>query len=54
MRNYIFARHGYIFKDNALTQHFSQYSWYKPTSKDVLGKFNSYEKKNVAIIKARE
>lgn len=54
MRNYIFARHGYIFKDNALTQHFSQYSWYKPTSKDVMGKFNSYEKKNVAIIKARE
>lgn len=54
MRNYIFARHGYIFSDQALTQHFSQYPWYKPTSKDVLGKFNSYEKKNVAIIKAHE
>lgn len=35
MRNYIFARHGYIFKSDDLRQYFSQYDWYTPISRNV-------------------
>lgn len=54
MRNYIFARHGYIFKSNDLKTYFSQFSWYKPTNKDVTSLLNPIEKKNVAFIKSHE
>lgn len=54
MRNYIFARHGYKFKDQALAQYFSRYSWYKPSRTDVTSLLNDVEKKNIAFLKARE
>lgn len=54
LRNAIFARHGYIFKDKTLKQHFSQFAWYKPQYTDVSGQFNSIERKNVSFLKSHE
>lgn len=54
MRNYIFARHGYTFKDKGLQQHFAQYSWYSPQRSDVTGLLNSVEQKNIAFLKSYE
>lgn len=57
-RNEIFARHGYIFDDEGLREHFANTSWYKGT---VQGNqfnadevFNDFEKKNVELIKRIE
>lgn len=54
LRNAIYARHGYIFKDEALTEYFSQYSWYEPISHDVTSQLNKTELKNVETIKRYE
>ncbi|MCD4730987.1 MAG: YARHG domain-containing protein [Bacteroidales bacterium] len=35
-RNYFFAKHGYMFKDNCLNTFFNNQSWYKPIGSDVL------------------
>lgn len=51
-RNEIFARHGYAFNSNDLRDHFSQYSWYNPTGKNVT--LSQVEQKNVAFIKSYE
>lgn len=57
-RNEIFARHGYIFGEEGLKQHFEGTSWYKGTvpaeqfnSEQI---FNDFEKKNVELIKQVE
>ena len=56
-RNEIFARHGYIFNDESLKNHFAKKSWYTGTvkaedfSNDVL---NTVEKANVEKIKQYE
>ena len=50
LRNYIFARHGYIFKDTQLQNYFNQFDWYhgQHTSADLVSKyFNDVEKANV-------
>lgn len=50
LRNYIFARHGYIFKDPQLQNYFNQFDWYHGqfTSADqVSSTFNAVEKSNV-------
>ncbi len=48
-RNEIFARRGGRFGDAALTAHFEQYSWYRPTTfEPVLGEI---ELKNVELIR---
>lgn len=54
MRNYIFARHGYIFKSDDLRQYFSQFDWYMPTSRDVTKELNKIERENIKLIKAYE
>lgn len=54
MRNSIFARHGYKFKDKALTEHFSKFSWYKAERSDVTGLLNKVETQNIAFLKAHE
>ncbi len=57
MRNSIYARYGYRFKRDDLFSHFSQYSWYKPTTSDVSAVYNSMsaiEKYNVDFIKKHE
>ena len=57
-RNEIFARHGYIFTDENLKNHFEGTSWYKGTvpaeqfNSDQV--FNDFEKKNVELIKQIE
>lgn len=35
MRNEIFARHGYIFRDPMLQEYFSQMPWYTPQQADI-------------------
>lgn len=51
--NEIYARHGYIFKDDQLRAHYEQYDWYKKTVKpedfsDSV--FNEVEKRNVQAL----
>ncbi len=57
-RNEIFARHGYIFKDENLQKYFNSTSWYEGTVKgedfNMEEEFNKYEKENVELIKSIE
>lgn len=57
-RNEIFARHGYIFNSEDLTEYFSRFSWYEGTVSadqfDSSSAFNKYEKKNVEMLKDAE
>ena len=54
MRNYIFARHGYIFKSPELTDYFSHYSWYYPRYTNVTHDLNKIELQNIEFIKKYE
>lgn len=54
MRNYIFARHGYIFKSDDLRLYFSQYDWYTPTSRNVTQELSNIERDNIKLIEAYE
>lgn len=54
MRNSIFARHGYIFKSDDLTEYFSNFPWYKPTTPNVNNLLSPLEKENIAYIKKFE
>jgi hypothetical protein len=51
-RNEIFARRGRYFKDQALTAHFSQFSWYQPDRWDVT--LNNFEQANIKLIQSME
>lgn len=50
MRNEIFARHGYQFKNNFLAHYFAQFDWYKPQYDNVDEKLSETEKKNLELI----
>ena len=54
MRNYIFARHGYIFKSDDLRQYFSQYDWYTPISRNITKELSKIERDNIKLIEAYE
>lgn len=54
MRNYIFARHGYIFESADLRQYFSQFDWYTPVSRNVVGELSEIERHNVKWIEMYE
>lgn len=54
MRNWIYARHGYIFKSADLREYFSKFSWYHPTSSDVSHELSRLEKHNVSMIQDYE
>lgn len=54
MRNYIFARHGYIFQSDDLRRYFNQYSWYNPRYNDVSSSLNKIEKANINKIRSYE
>lgn len=56
IRNEIFARHGYIFKNNEYKNYFSSMPWYHPDSSfnGTLNELNSIEKYNVELIKGLE
>lgn len=50
LRNEIFARHGYIFKDNDLQAFFSKMSWYKRDSDFDIQALSKIEKANVKFL----
>lgn len=54
MRNYIFARRGYIFESEDLKEYFEQFSWYVPLYYDVTPRLSDIEKYNVSFIKEWE
>lgn len=54
MRNWIYARHGYIFKSQDLRDYFSKFGWYEPRYSDVSSLLSDVEKKNVEFIKRHE
>lgn len=55
MRNAIYARHGYSFKNRQMRYFFDNYvDWYIPVSTDVSGELTDIEKKNIELIKRYE
>jgi rRNA maturation endonuclease Nob1 len=51
-----YARHGYIFKDQGLQDHFDQFDWYDGTESDdktVYKEFNDIEKKNIELMQKK-
>ena len=56
-RNEIFARYGYIFGDEGLKEHFSNYFWYVPTgmsSGEIESSLNNFEIENLRLIQQCE
>ncbi len=57
-RNEIFARHGYIFNDEELSQYFNNMSWYQGTVSseefNMDAVLNDFEKKNIELIEEIE
>ncbi|CAK0740659.1 hypothetical protein CCP2SC5_1090008 [Azospirillaceae bacterium] len=51
-RNEIYARRGYIFRDQELQKYFDAKNWYRPVSRDV--KLSPIEQYNVDLIKRYE
>jgi len=55
IRNTIYARHGYSFKNRRVRFIFDLFvSWYMPVSTDVRGQLTELEKKNIDLIKRYE
>ncbi len=55
MRNAIYARHGYSFKNRQMRYFFDHnVSWYVPVSTDVTNELTEIEKKNITLIKRYE
>lgn len=54
MRNAIFARHGYIFKNKELADYFSSMDWYEPRYSDVTSMLTEIELKNIEFLKKHE
>lgn len=54
MRNYIFARHGYIFESEDLRQYFSRFDWYTPVSRNVVSELSEIERHNIKWIEMYE
>ncbi len=55
IRNAIYARHGYSFKNRRMRYFFdSQIDWYIPISTDVRNQLTDLEKKNIELIKRYE
>lgn len=49
--NEIYARNGYVFKKSHLSAYYSTKSWYTPNASFSTADFNTYEKKNIALLK---
>jgi hypothetical protein len=54
MRNEIFARHGYIFSRDDLSDYFNRKAWYTPSKYNVEKELSDIEKYNVNFIKSYE
>lgn len=50
LRNLIFARHGFAFRDKTLRSFFDYHSWYMPVFSDVTKDLTKIEKDNVALL----
>jgi hypothetical protein len=50
MRNEIFARHGYCFKNADDREYFENQDWYIPVSSDVRSSLTLIEKKNIPLL----
>jgi hypothetical protein len=50
MRNEIYARHGYSFKDKELRAYFDQQEWYIPMCIDVREELTETEAQNIDLI----
>ena len=55
--NEMYARHGYVFKDQALNDYFNQYAWYRnnpvrnPQMDSIYPQMSAIEKQNVDYLK---
>lgn len=56
IRNEIYAKHGYIFKNGIYKDYFGEKSWYNPSNEiiDIENYFNDYEKANIKLLKKLE
>lgn len=55
LRNSIYARHGYSFRNRKMRYIFDNYTdWYMPRSLDVQSELTELEKKNIALLKQYE
>ncbi|WP_243347927.1 YARHG domain-containing protein [Parabacteroides sp. FAFU027] len=54
MRNEVYARHGYIFKDEALNTYFRKFKWYKPNPKFEMNQLKKFELYFIDYIKGLE
>ncbi len=54
IRNSIYARHGYSFKNRKMRYVFDHVDWYMPYSVDVRDQFTPLEKENIALISRYE
>lgn len=50
LRNSIFARHGFAFRDKQLRKYFEQFDWYMPVFGDVKDELTELEKKNIDLL----
>jgi len=50
LRNLIFARHGFTFRDRKLRAYFDNHSWYMPVYSDVKKELTSLEKENIDLL----
>jgi hypothetical protein len=50
LRNSIFARHGFAFRDKQLRMYFEQFNWYMPVFGDVKKELTSIELKNIDLL----
>ena len=49
--NEIYARNGYVFKDDSIRSYYNKKPWYYPDSSFTTGDFNSTEKYNINLLK---
>lgn len=54
MRNAIYARHGYTFKNRKMRYVFNYVSWYTPMYTDIRDKLTDLEKQNIDLLKRYE
>jgi len=54
IRNEIFARYGYIFRDNEMRTYFGQQPWYEPKLENVDKYLSEREQKNIILLRELE
>ena len=50
MRNEIYARHGYSFKNKDMRYYFEQFDWYMPMGVDIRSQLTEIEAQNIDLI----